>query len=137
MATLIIKRKLAAVTTETQEEHPKNDQSRNKSVPGINEEYITKVSEEIEGRVIKKLSQEFSRTGFRIFGALSNLDEFLLNTQKRKHSGTVPGTLRNTDVENQEPNGDHSQDDPHPNVGPSICQSRHSIDSDTDETLTW
>ena len=53
MATLGNKRKLAAVTRETQEEHPRNDQSRNTSVPRIIEEYITYVSEEIEGRSLE------------------------------------------------------------------------------------
>ena len=91
MATLRNKRKLAAVTRETQEENPRNGQSRNTSVPRINEEFITQVSEEIEGRVTKKLSQEFSRTESRIFCALSKLDEFLLNPQIGTHSGTVPG----------------------------------------------
>ena len=95
MATLRIKRKLAAVTRETQEEHPRNGQSRNTSVPRINEEFTTQVSEEIEGRVIKKLSQEYSRTESRILGALSKLDEFLLNQQIQTHSGTVSGTFRN------------------------------------------
>ena len=93
MATLSNKRKLAAVTRETQEENPRNGQSRNTSVPRINEEYITQVSEQIEGRVTKKLSQEFSRTESRMFGALSKLDEFLLNQQITTHSGTVPGTF--------------------------------------------
>ena len=134
MATLINKRKLAAVTRETQEENPRNGQSRNTSVPRINEEYITQVSEEIEGRVTKKVSQEFSRTESRILGALSKLDEFLLNQQIRTHSETVPGTFRNTNVESQGTNEDDSQSDPHPEVGPSVCQSRHSIDSDTGET---
>ena len=133
MATLRNKRKFAAVTTKTQEEHPRNGQSRNTSVPRINEEYITQVSEEIEGRVTKKLSQEFSRTESRILGALSNLDEFLLNLQIRTHSGIVPGTFRKTNVENPEPNEDRSQDDPHPELGPSVYQSRHSNDSDPDE----
>ena len=55
MATLKNKRKLAAITTETQGEHPRNGQSRNTSAPRINEEYITHISE-IEGRVTKKLS---------------------------------------------------------------------------------
>ena len=133
MATLRNKRKLAAVTKKTQEENPRNGQSRNTSVPRINEEYITQVSEEIEGRVTKKLSQEFSRTESRILGTLSKLDEFLLNQQIRTHSGTVPGTFRNTNVEDQGTNEDESQSDPHPEVGPSVCQSRHSIDSDTGE----
>ena len=134
MATLRNKRKLAAVTRETQEENPRNGQSRNTSVTRINEECITQVSKEIEGRVTEKLSQDFSRTESRILGALSKLDEFLLNQQITTHSGTVPGTFRNTNVENQEPNEDRSQDDPHPEVGPSVCQSRHSIDSDTEES---
>ena len=102
MATLRNKRKLAAVTRETQEENPRNGQSRNTSVPRINEEYITQVSDEIEGRVTKKLSQEFNRTESRILATLSKLDEFLLNQQIRTHSGTVPGTFRNTNVENRE-----------------------------------
>ena len=58
MATLRNKRKLAAVTRETQEEHPRNGQSRNTSIPRINEEYITQVSEEIEGRVTNKTLKE-------------------------------------------------------------------------------
>ena len=87
------------------------------SVPSINEEYITQVSEEIEGRVSKKLSQEFNRTGSRILGALCKLDEFLLNPQIRTHSETVPGTFRNTNVGNQGTNEDESQSDPHPEAG--------------------
>ena len=55
MATLRNKRKLAAVTRQPQEEHPRNGQSRNTSVPRTNgKNYITQVSEEIEGRVTKK-----------------------------------------------------------------------------------
>ena len=99
MATLRNKRKLAAVTREIQEENPRNSQSRNTSVPRINEEYITQLSEEIEGRVTRKLSQEFNRTESRILGALSRLDEFLLNQQVRTHSGSVPETFRNTNVD--------------------------------------
>ena len=117
MATLRIKRKFAAVTRETQEEHPRNGQSRNTSVPRVNEEYITQVSEEIEGRVTKKLSQELSRTECRILGALSKLDEFLLNQQIRTHSGTVSETFLNTNVDNQGTNEDDSQSDPHPEAG--------------------
>ena len=113
MATLRNKRKLAAVTRERQEENPRNGQSRNTSVPRIKEEYITQLSEEIEGRVSKKLSQEFSRTESRILGALSKLDEFLLNQQITAHSGT----FRNTNVDNQGTNEDDSQSDPHPEGG--------------------
>ena len=117
MPTLRDKRKLAAVTRETQEENPRNGQSRNTSVPRINEEYITQVSEEIEGRITKKLSQEFNRIESRISDALSKLDEFLSNQQIQTHSKTVPGTFRNTNVENQGTNEDDSQSDPHPEAG--------------------
>ena len=117
MATLRNKRKLAAVTRETQEENPRNGQSRNTSVPRINEEYITQVSEEIEGRITKKLSQEFNRIESRIADALSKLNEFLSNQQIQTHSKTVPGTFRNTNVENQGTNEDDSQSDPHPEAG--------------------
>ena len=50
-------------------------------------------------------------------GVLSKLDEFLLKQQITTHSRTVPGTLRNTNVENQETNEDDSQSDPHPEAG--------------------
>ena len=134
MATLRNKRKLAAVARKTQEKHPKNGQSRNTSVARIKEEYITQVFEEIEGRVTKKLCQEFIRTESRILGALSKLDEFLLKPLVRLQSGTIPGTAKSTDVENQEPNGDRSQNDPHPEVGSSVYRSHHSIDLYPDET---
>ena len=49
------------------------------------------------------------------------------------HSRTVPGTFWNTNVENQEPNEDRSQDNPLPEVGPFLYQSRHWNDSDPDK----
>ena len=128
MATLRNKRNLATVTRETQEENPRNGQSRNTSVPSINEEYITQVSEEIEGRITKKLSQEFNRIESRISDALSKLDEFLLNQQITTHSETVPGTLRSTNVENQGTNEDNSQSDPHPEAGIFCGQNAHNSD---------
>ena len=47
-------------------------------------------------------------------GALTKLDEFLSNQQIHTHFETVPGTFRNTSVENQETNEDDSQSDHHP-----------------------
>ena len=117
MATLRNKRKLVAVTREIQDENPRNGQSRNTSVPRINEDYLTQLSEEIEGRITKKLSREFSRIESRIWDALSKLDEVLSNQQIQTHSKTVPGTFRNTNVENQGTNEDDSQSDPHPEGG--------------------
>ena len=103
MATLRNQRKLAAVARETQKEHSRNGQSRDTSVPRINQEHTTQLSEEIEGKFTKKLSQELTRTESRILGALSKLDKFLFNPQIRPHSGTVPEAFRNTNVESQEP----------------------------------
>ena len=113
---------MAAVTSETQKEHPRNSQSPNTSVHRFTEEYITHVSEEIESRVTLTLSQEFSKTVSRILCALSKLGEFLLNPQIQKHSGTLPGTIRDTGVENQGKNEDDSQSDPHPEA--SIFRSQ-------------
>ena len=87
------------------------------------QEYISQVSEEIEGRVIKKLSKEFSRTELRILGALSKLDEFLLNPQVRTCSLDVPGTSRKNDSENRELTGDRSLNDPCPEA---VFSSHHS-----------
>ena len=61
MATLRNETKLAAAARETLE-NTRTIQSQNPPNPGMAEEYITQVSEEIEWRVTKKLSQEFSRT---------------------------------------------------------------------------
>ena len=47
----------------------------------------------------------------------------------RNGSGNIPEHKQG----NQEPNEDRSQDDPHPEVGISVYQSRHSNDSGPDE----
>ena len=78
MAILRNKRKLAAVSRETPE-ITRSSQSQNTLDPGMAQEYISQVSEEIQRRVTKKLSKDFSWTESRILGALSNFDESLLN----------------------------------------------------------
>ena len=72
--------------------------------------------------VTQKISQELTRTENCILGALAKLDEFLLNTLLGTQSGTVPGSSWNTGVENQEPDEDLSQIDPHPEVGSFVCR---------------
>ena len=94
MATLKIKRKLAAVSRETPES-TRNSRKQNTFDAESTQDYISQVFEEIEGRVTRKLSKEFSRTESRILGALLKLDEFLLNPQVRTCSVAVPGTSRN------------------------------------------
>ena len=76
---------------------------------------------------MKKWSQEFSRTENRILGALSCLDDFLMNPPIQGHSGTTPETSRNAHGTNQGTNGDNSQSDPHPEAG--LFHSRNTLNS--------
>ena len=108
----------------------KNTLSQNTVDPGMAQEYISQVSEEIEGKVTEKLSIEFSRTKSCILGALSKLDEFLLNPQVRTCSVAVPGTSRNNDLENREPTGDRSLGDPCPEAVFSTYHSSNLNDSE-------
>ena len=89
------KRKLAALIEENCEEHPRSNLVENSNVPRSQEDYRTQVSEEIEGRFTKKLSQEFSRTENCILGALARLDDFLMNPLLQGYSGTTPETSQN------------------------------------------
>ena len=124
MATLGNKRKLAAVSREIAES-TRNSKAQNTLDFESTQDYISQVSEEIESRVIKKLSKEFSRTEPRILGALSKLDEFLLNPQVRTCSVAVKGTSRNNNSENRETTGDRSSDDPCSEVRYSSHHSGH------------
>ena len=110
IATLRKRRKLSAVSKETQENTSKI-QPQNKITSGMTEEYITQVSKENEGRLTKKLSQFFSRTESRILFALSKLDEFLLIPQAQTCSLAVPGTSRNNDSKIRERTGDRALKD--------------------------
>ena len=116
MATLRNKRKLAAVSGETPE-GSRSSRGQNVLDPELTQDYVSQVSEEIEGRVTEKLSKEFNKTESRILGALSKLDEFLLNPQVRTCSVAVQGTSRNANLENRETHGDCSSNDPYPEVG--------------------
>ena len=81
------------------------------------EDYITQVSEEIEGRVTKRVSKEFNRTENRILGALARLDNFLMNPLLPGGSGTTPEPSENALSISQGTNEDDSQNDPHPEAG--------------------
>ena len=121
MAMLRKKRKLAAVSRETPE-FTRSSRVQNTLDPESTQDYISQVSEEIEGRVTKKLSKEFSWTESCILVAFSKFDEFLLNPQVRTCSVAVPGTSRNNNSEKRETTGDRSSDNPCPEVRYS---SRH------------
>ena len=122
MASLGNKKKLSAVSRETPES-TRNSSGQNTLDPDLTQDYISQVSEEIEGRVTKKLSKEFSRTESRILGALSKLDDFLLNPQVRTCSVSVLGTSRNNNSENRETIGDRSSDDLCPEAMSFFCHS--------------
>ena len=115
MATLRNKRKLAAVSRETPKS-TRNGRAPNVLDPELTQDYISQVSEEIEGRVTKKLSKKFSRTESPILGALSKLDEFLLNPQVRTCSVVATGTSRSSNLGTQGTNEDRPSDDPGPEV---------------------
>ena len=123
------KRKLAALKKENCEEHPRSNLASNSNVPRSQEDYITQVSDEIEGRVTKKLPQEFSRTENRILGALARLDDFLMNPLLQGHSGTTPEASRNVFSISQGTNEDDSQSNPHPEAGllTSVREDRHDM----------
>ena len=71
MATLRNKRKLIAMNREYHEgKYPRNIQAGNTNSLRIQDDYITQVSEEIEGRMTNKMSQEFNKTENGILGAL-------------------------------------------------------------------
>ena len=91
--------------------------AQNSTVPRSQEDYLTQISEEIEGRVTKKLSQEFSRTENRILGALARLNDFLMNPLIQGHSGTAPETSRNMFSISQGTKEGDSQSNPHPEAG--------------------
>ena len=123
------KRKLVALNKENWEEHPRSNLASNSNVPRSQEDYIIQVSEKIEGRVTKKLSQEFSRTENRILGALARLDDFLMNPLLQGHSWTTTETSRNVFSINQGTNEDDSQSDTHPEAGllTSGREDRHDM----------
>ena len=111
------KRKLAALNKENCEDHPRSKLAQNSSAPRSQEDCITQVSEEIEGRVTKRLSKEFSKTENRILGALAQLDDFPMNPLLPGHSRTTPEPSRNALNTSQGTNEDDSQSDPRPEAG--------------------
>ena len=97
------------------------------------QEYISQVSDEIEGRMTKKFSKELSRTESRILSAWYKFDEILLNPQVRTCSLGVLGTCKNNSSENREPTGDRLLGDPCPEAVLSACQSSNLNDSEQEE----
>ena len=111
------KKKLTALNKENCEEQHWSNLTLNSNVPRSQKDYITQISEEIEGRVIKKLSQEINRRENSILGALARLDDSLTNPLIQGHSGTTREKSRNVFTINQRTNEDDSQSNLHPGAG--------------------
>ena len=84
MAEMRNRKKLAAIHKDSPEEHHRNNLSRYTIAPRINEEYSTRVTEKTECRETK----DFCGVEIWILVALSELDEFLLNSQVHVQSRT-------------------------------------------------
>ena len=130
MVILRNKNKIAAVNIDRHEGCPGNNLLREIIVLKLNEEYITQVSKEIEGRVVTRVAPKFNRTESRIQGPFSKLDEFRLNSQIRLESAIALVNSPDVDRQNQKQNEDPSQNDPHPEVGTTVNRSPHAVNSD-------
>ena len=69
-------------------------------IPGINEDNIIQVSENIESRVTKKLSQDFSWTGSWNSGRSVQARRLPFESTSQARSGTVSRTSRISYTEN-------------------------------------
>ena len=137
MAILRNKEKYAALNKQNCKEHPRSNLAQISNVPRSQEDYITQVSQEIEGRVTKKLSQEFSRTENCILGALSRLDDFLMNPLIQGHSETTPATSWNAYGTKQGTIEDNSQSDRPPEASTPQSQTTNSGPDDAyDNNIT-
>ena len=86
MATLKNKTKFAELNKDNCEDHLGSNLEQNSNVPRSQEDHITQASQEAECGVTKKLSQDFSRTENQILGALSCLEDFLMNSPTQGHT---------------------------------------------------
>ena len=136
MATLRNKRKLAAVSRETPE-GSRSSRAQNVLDPESAQDYISQVSEEIEGRVKKKLSKEFGKTESRILGALTKFDELLMKTRVRTCSVTVPGHPGTITQKTGRPLGIVPQTTPTPKWGSFFITLVNSTTLKQKTTLTW
>ena len=91
---------------------------------------ITQVSEEIEGRITKKIPKDFSRMENLILSTLSRLDKSLLNPLLQGHSRSATESSQNALNINQGTNEDDSQVDIHPETRVSRSQGTHIFGPD-------
>ena len=88
------KKELTAVNRDRQDELPRISMSRHTNTPRNIEKSSMQVSGVIQSMVTKKISQDFSRSESWVLAALSDLEEFTLNSRVLLQSRNVPGTSR-------------------------------------------
>ena len=115
--------------------NPWNKLLKDTTAPRISEEYITQISEEIDCTETKSICQEFSTNESRIPGALSKVNDFLLNSKVHVKSATVSGASRETNRKNQERDKDRSQNDPDTELDATVDRSPHTVNTDLDAAL--
>ena len=133
MATLRTTRKLAAVSRDTPE-NTRHSQSRYTLDPGMVQDYVSQVSEKIEGRVTKELSKDFNERESQISGALFKLDDFVQNPHVQTCSVAVPQTSRQNDSENRQTTGDRFLADSCPEMVFSAYHSSNLNDWEQEES---
>ena len=126
-------KKLVATDRDNHQDQPRINQARYASSAKTQEGYNTQVSQKIEGRVTKKLSQEFSRTESCIWAPYHNQTNFFWTHKPVFTPNPVPETSGFSNKQNQRTNEDRSQNDPHPEVGVSFSQSWQELSPE--ETL--
>ena len=132
-ATLRNKGNLGALNMDNCEEHPRSNLAQISNFPRSQEDYITQVSDEIERRVTKTLSQYFLQDGEPHFmRAITSWWLYLLNPPIQGHSGIAPETSRNTLRTIQGTNENSSQSDPQPEAG--VSQSGNTLNSGPSDT---
>ena len=94
MPVLKAERKLVAFKRESQEEHPTNNLSRNTNVLRVNEDYITKISEDLDDRGSKNNVSEVSQdkvSNSRYSVETERVSSELTNSAAiLNHSGDIP-----------------------------------------------
>ena len=75
----------------------------------IDENYITEVFEEIQGRGTRNISQLLSEAENTVLDAIWNVDDFFLKSQVVVHFRNDPGTSRDTSRKNYEIDDDSFQ----------------------------
>ena len=83
----------------------------------------------------KKVWNFVIKTENRMLGALSKLDEFLLNSQVLLQSGNVPRASLDTSMRNEEPNKGRSQIDPQPELDDTENMNHHTMIPESNAVL--